>query len=180
VVAKVSFTTSEKDPALRVTKVAADCNYLHRNLTLDFINGKTKKAVVSPVSVIKSDTLKALIESTQEMDKSDLKKDFLEFDAYLEKMAIIHDDHCHVLDHKKTGDFGTKNMGTNGNAGGRGSGHNPGGIFLEVIAIRRLSAIERSPVMEGRRTRLALESSLHGSLRLALTQKKSVQAKIII
>jgi hypothetical protein len=43
------------------------------------------------VSVIKPAILKALIESKLEMDKSDLKKDFLAFVAYLKKMAIIHD-----------------------------------------------------------------------------------------
>jgi hypothetical protein len=40
------------------------------------------------------------------MDKSELKKDFLEFVGYLKKMAIIHDEHCHVMEHKKTGDSG--------------------------------------------------------------------------
>jgi hypothetical protein len=56
---------------------------LHRNLRLDFINGKPKKAVEHPVSVIKPATLKALIERKLEMDKSELKKDFLEFVGYL-------------------------------------------------------------------------------------------------
>jgi hypothetical protein len=37
VLAKVSFTMSEKDPALRVTKTVADYYSLHRNLRLDFI-----------------------------------------------------------------------------------------------------------------------------------------------
>jgi hypothetical protein len=57
------------------------------------------------VSVIKTATLKALIESKLEMDKSNLKGDFLEFVAYLEKMAIIHDKHCHTAEHEKTGDL---------------------------------------------------------------------------
>jgi hypothetical protein len=43
------------------------------------------------VSVIRPATLRALIESKLEMDMSELKKDFLEFVAYLKKMAIIHD-----------------------------------------------------------------------------------------
>jgi hypothetical protein len=43
--AKVSFITSEKDPALRVTKAVADYYSMHRNLILDFINGKLKRAV---------------------------------------------------------------------------------------------------------------------------------------
>jgi hypothetical protein len=44
------------------------------------------------MSVIKPATLKALMERKQEMDKSELKKDFLEFVTYLEKIAIIHDE----------------------------------------------------------------------------------------
>jgi hypothetical protein len=68
---------------------------------LDFINGKPKKAVEHLVSVIRPATLKALIESKLEMDKSELKKDFLEFVKYLEEMAIIHDEHCHVVEQKK-------------------------------------------------------------------------------
>jgi hypothetical protein len=91
VLAKVSFTVSEKDPALRVTKAVADYYSLLRNLRLDFINGKPKKTVKHLVSEIKPATLKVLIESKLQMDKSDPKKDFLEFVAYLENMAIMHD-----------------------------------------------------------------------------------------
>jgi hypothetical protein len=58
------------------------------------------------VSVIKMTTLKDLIKSKLEIDKSELKKDFLEFVTYLKKMDIIHDEHCHVVEHKKTGDSG--------------------------------------------------------------------------
>jgi hypothetical protein len=61
VLAKVSFTMSEKDPVLRVRKAVADYFSLHRNLKLDFINGKLKKAVEHLASVIKPATLKALI-----------------------------------------------------------------------------------------------------------------------
>jgi hypothetical protein len=74
--------------------------------------------------VIKPATLKALIESKQEMDKSELKKDFLEFVEYLEGTATIHDEHCHVMDHKKTGDSGMKNTGKSSDAGSLSSGHN--------------------------------------------------------
>jgi hypothetical protein len=81
------------------------------------------------VSIIKPATLKALIESKLEMDKSHLKKDFLEFVADLEKMAIIHDEHCRVVDDKKTGDSDTKNMSKCCDAGGRSSGHNPGEFY---------------------------------------------------
>jgi hypothetical protein len=63
VLAKVTFAMSEKDPALRVTKAVADYYSLRRNLRLDFINGKPKKAVEHLGSVIKPATLKALIMS---------------------------------------------------------------------------------------------------------------------
>jgi hypothetical protein len=128
VLAKVSFTMSEKDPAQRVTKAVADYYSLHRNLGLDFINGKPKKDVENLVSVIKPATLKALIESKLEMDMSELKKEFLEFVGYLKNMDIIHDEHCHVVEHKKTGDSGTKNNGKCNDAGSRSSGHNSGDI----------------------------------------------------
>jgi hypothetical protein len=68
---------------------------------LVFINGKPTKAVQHLVSVIKTATLKALIERKLEKKMSDLKKDFLEFVAYLEKMAIIHDEHCHAAEHTR-------------------------------------------------------------------------------
>jgi hypothetical protein len=73
VLATVSLTMLEKDPALRVMKAVADNYSLLRNLRLDFINGKPKKAVEHLVSVIKLATLKALIESKLEMDISELK-----------------------------------------------------------------------------------------------------------
>jgi hypothetical protein len=106
VLAKVTFAMSEKGPSLRVMKAVADYNSLHRNLGLDFINGKPKKAVVHLVSMIRSATLKTLIENKLEMDKSELKKDFLEFVTYLEQVAIIQDELCHVVEYKKTGDSG--------------------------------------------------------------------------
>jgi hypothetical protein len=118
---------SEKDPAQRVTKAVAVFYLLHRNLRLNFINGKAKKAIEHLVSVIKPDTLKALIESKLEMDKSELKKDFLEFVKYLEDMAIIHDEHCHVVEQKKTSDSGIRNNGKGNDAGSRSSEHNAGG-----------------------------------------------------
>jgi hypothetical protein len=111
VLAKVTFAISVKDPALRVMKAVADYYSLHKNLRLDFTNGKPKKAVEHFVSVIKPANLKALIESKLEMDKSELKKDFLEVVAYLKKMANINDEYCHVVEHKKTGDSGMKNTG---------------------------------------------------------------------
>jgi hypothetical protein len=125
--AKVSFTIQEKDPALRVIKAVADYYSLHMNLILDSINGKPKKAVEHVVSVIKPATLKALIESKLEIDMSELKKDFLELVGYLKKMVIIHDEHCHDVEHKKTGDSGINNTGKSSDAGSRSSGHNSGG-----------------------------------------------------
>jgi hypothetical protein len=68
---------SKKDPALRVMKAVTDYYSLHRNLRLDFINGKPKKAVEHLVSVIKPATVKDSIESKLEMDKSELKKGFV-------------------------------------------------------------------------------------------------------
>jgi hypothetical protein len=46
VLVKVTFAMSEKVTALRVMKAVADYYSLHRNLRLDFINGKPKKAVI--------------------------------------------------------------------------------------------------------------------------------------
>jgi hypothetical protein len=68
VLAEVSFTMPEMDPALRVTKAVGDYYSLNRNLRLDFINVKPKKAVEHLVSVIKPATLKALIERKVVMD----------------------------------------------------------------------------------------------------------------
>jgi hypothetical protein len=45
VLAKVTFTMLENDPALCVTKAVADYHSLHSNLILNFINGKPKNAV---------------------------------------------------------------------------------------------------------------------------------------
>jgi hypothetical protein len=94
VLAKVSFSMSEKDPGLRVTKKVADYYSLHRNLILDYINGKLKKAVDHLVPVIKPATLRALIESKLEIDMSELKKNFLEFVGHVEKMVFCRPDQC--------------------------------------------------------------------------------------
>jgi hypothetical protein len=113
---KVSFSMSEKDPALRIKRAVADYYSLHRNMRLAFINGKPKKAVDHLVLVIILATLKVLIERKLEIEKSDLKKDILEFVVYLEKILIIHDEHCHVVEHQKTGDSGMKNPGKSSDA----------------------------------------------------------------
>jgi hypothetical protein len=97
VLAKLTLAISEKDPALRVIKAVTDCYSLRRNLRRELINGKPKKAVEHLVSVIKPATFKALIGSKLEMDKSELKKDFLEFVGYLKKTDIIHYEHFHVV-----------------------------------------------------------------------------------
>jgi hypothetical protein len=47
VLAKVTFAMSEEDPALRVMKAMADYYSLHRNMRLDFINGKPMKVEAS-------------------------------------------------------------------------------------------------------------------------------------
>jgi hypothetical protein len=107
-------------------KAVADYYSLHRNLRLEFINGKPKRAVEHLVLVIKPATLKAIIESNLEIDMSELKKDFLEFVTYLKKMTIIHDEHCYVVEHKKTGYFGKTNTGKSSDAGSRSSGYNSG------------------------------------------------------
>jgi hypothetical protein len=122
VLAKVAFSMSEKDSAWRVMKAVADYYSLHRKLRLEFINVKPKKLVEHLVSIVKPATLKALIESKVEMDKAELKKDFLEFVGYLKKMAVIHDEHCHVVEHKRTGKSGMKNNGKSSDAGSRSSG----------------------------------------------------------
>jgi hypothetical protein len=52
------------------------------------------------------------------MDKSDLRKDFLDFVAYVEQTASIHDEHCHAVDHKKASTYSTKNTSKVSDAGG--------------------------------------------------------------
>jgi hypothetical protein len=42
-------------------------------------------------------------------------------------MAIINDEHCHVVEHQKTGDSGMNITGKSIDAGSRSSGHNSGG-----------------------------------------------------
>jgi hypothetical protein len=125
VLTKVSFKMLEKDPALRVT--VADYYSLPRNLRLDSINGKPKKAVEHLLSIVKPATLKTLIERKLEMDKSGLKKDFLGFVASVENMATIHDEHCQFVEHKETGDSCMSNTGKSSDAVSRSSGHNSGG-----------------------------------------------------
>jgi hypothetical protein len=97
------------------------------------------------------------------MDKSDLKKIFLEFVDYREKMAIILDEHCQVLDHKKAEDSGTKNTEKAVTLNAEVLDTTLEQASLEVAAIRSLTVIDRGSEMEDRRTRVALESSLRGS-----------------
>jgi hypothetical protein len=61
------------------------------------------------------------------MDMSELKIDFLKLVGYLKKMAIIHNEHCHVVEHKKTGDSGVNNTCKCSDAGSRSSEHKSGG-----------------------------------------------------
>jgi hypothetical protein len=46
-------------------------------------------------------------------------------------MAVIHDEHCHVVEHKKTGNSGIKNTCKVSGAGSLSSGHNSGGNAYE-------------------------------------------------
>jgi hypothetical protein len=147
--AKVSCTMSEKDSAQRVTKEVADYYSLHRNIRLCFINGMRKKALEHLVSVIMPATLKTLIEGKTEMDKSDLKKDFLEFVAYMENMAIIHDKHCHVVKHTKTDDSSANNSGKSRDVGSRSSEHKAGGCSYGC-ASNKASNRDRSKSGHGR------------------------------
>jgi hypothetical protein len=149
VLAKVSFTISHRNPSLGVMKAISDNDSLHRNLIQDFINGKVKQAVEHLVSVIKPATLQALIKSKQEMNMSELKRDFLDFLAYLKKMAIIHDDHCHVMEHKKTGDSGMKDIFKVRDAGSSSFGHNSGGSSHSG-AINKASDRDRKKSEHGR------------------------------
>jgi hypothetical protein len=110
------------------------------------------------------------------MDKSELKKDFLEFVGYRKKMAIIHDEHCHVVEHKKIGYSGMKNNGKSSDAGSRNYGTTLEETHIEVPATRRLTVTERSPDMEGSRNRRALENSRHESSRHAST-RRSLRAR---
>jgi hypothetical protein len=104
VLAQVKFSPSEKYPALRILKAVSDQYSLPRTLKLDYINGRPKKSIEHLVSMIKLATLKALINIKLEMNMSDFKKVFLEFVAYLVKMAIIHNEHSHMINLEKAGD----------------------------------------------------------------------------
>jgi hypothetical protein len=61
------------------------------------------------------------------MDMSDLEMDFLEFVGYLKKMAIMNDEHSHVVKQRKTGDSGMTNNEGSSEAGRYSSRHNSGG-----------------------------------------------------
>jgi hypothetical protein len=159
VLGKVIFAILEEDPALRVMEEVAGYYSLHRSLRLDFINGKPKKAVEHLVSVIRPETLKTLIESKLEMDKSELKKYILEFVAYLKKLPNTHDGHCDFVELKKTGNSGMKNTGKGSVANSRSSGHNSRENSFEVPATRRMTVTERSPDMERRRNRREMDKS---------------------
>jgi hypothetical protein len=57
------------------------------------------------------------------MDKSDLKKNFLEFVAYLEKMAIMNGEHSHMISRMKMGGSGKRYVAKSSDAGSPSSGH---------------------------------------------------------
>jgi hypothetical protein len=178
VLANVSFSMSEKDPALLVTKSVADYYSLHRNLRLDFINGKPNKAVKHLVSVIRPATLssRGFRGSKLEMDMSELKKDNLEFVKYLEEMAIIHDEHCHVVEQKKTGDSGTKNNGKSSDAGSRSSEHNFGGSS-HGGASNKASDRDRTKSGQGRSSESASTGSSRPESRRLASTRRSVRER---
>jgi hypothetical protein len=149
----------------------ADYYSLHRSLKLYFINRKQKKTVEHLVSIIKPATLNSLIESKLEMDNSDLKEDFLEFDAYLKKVDIIHHEHCHVVNQKKTGDSGSKNMGKTATMAVMILDTTLEEAPLEVESSRCMTLITRSLVTKGRRTRVAQKFIRLEILRLEIAQK---------
>jgi hypothetical protein len=181
VLAKVTSAMWEKYPALRIMKAVADYYSLHRNLRLDFINGKPREAIEHLVSVIRPATLKALIGSKLAVDKSELKKDFLELVAYLKKMAIIHDEHFHVVDHKKRATLARRTWAKTTTLVAAVLDTTKEGAPLEVAETRRLTVSERSSVMESRRTRMVLERRLLEirQLHLVLTQR-NVKARSAI
>jgi hypothetical protein len=46
-------------------------------------------------------------------------------------MVFIHDEDCHVVEHKKTGESGMKDNGKSNDGSIRSSGHNSGGSSHE-------------------------------------------------
>jgi hypothetical protein len=110
--------------------------------------------------VIRQATFKALIESKLEMDKSNLKKDFLEFVPYMGEIAIIHDELGHVVDHIKKVTLARRTRAKEVTLVAKVLDTTLEEAPLEVPAARRLTVIERSSVMEGHRTRVALATSL--------------------
>jgi hypothetical protein len=60
----------------------------------------------------------------------------------LEEMAIIHDEHCHVVEQKKTCDSGMRNNCKGNDAGSRSSGLNAGGSS-HGVAINKASDRDR-------------------------------------
>jgi hypothetical protein len=110
------------------------------------------------------------------MNMLKIKLDFLELVGYLKKMDIIHDEHCRVVEHMNTGDSGMNNTGKAATLAAAVLDTTLEEAHIEVPATRRLTVNERSPDMEGCRTRLALESSRPESRRLASTPR-SVRAR---
>jgi hypothetical protein len=125
---------------------------------------------------IKPFTLKDLVESKLHIDMSDLEKDLLEFDAYLETISIIHDEHCHVEKPKKTIDPGLKNTSKSSDAGIRSSGRNFGGKLYGRGSNKGSYRDRTKSGHEFSSDSMALEISRPGSHRLAST-RRSVRAR---
>jgi hypothetical protein len=100
------------------------------------------------VSVVKPATLKALIESKLEMDKSELKKDFLEFVGYLKKDGY-HTRRALSCCETLTGDSGMKITCKSSDAGSRISGHKSGGSS-HGVASNKASDRDRTKSGHGR------------------------------
>jgi hypothetical protein len=86
-------------------------------------------------------------------------------------MSIIHDEHFHVVEHKKTGDFGMKNNNKSIDAGSCSSRHNAGGSS-HGGASNKASDSDRTKSGHGRSS----GSTGTGSRRLAST-RRSVRAR---
>jgi hypothetical protein len=124
---KAVFHMAENDPALRVTKEIGEYLTLYRNLKLDLVKNKPKRAVEHIVSVIKPTTLKSIVESDLELDKSDLKKDFFKFIEYFEAIAIVHDRHGRPDTTKNGGGNAAYENGSMNSSRSSGRGKSSGG-----------------------------------------------------
>jgi hypothetical protein len=176
---KVVFHMSEKDPALRVTKAVRDYMTLHRNLKLNLVKGKPKKAVEHIVSAIKPVLLKVLVESDLELDQSDLKKDFFQFIKYLEDISVVHDRHGRAAG--KNGGGGS-NMDDKiiAKGSGRGLGGKPGGSGgggNKVITVETVGVIKEVGYSQGGTVSKIVEKTTPACLNAKSALAKSITCR---